>query len=148
MPQTRRVNEGWAYDDRDVAKTMLEKATADPRNPARSEAQRVLKILEPATPVAPRDPVIDDPYLVVLTILRGPDLLQGHSLAGETAQGIVPSPFNHAVGRLRLRWQLPAAASSEPVEIRWIAADVAGVEKIILLQPTNPSRTNVKASST
>lgn len=113
----------------DVAKTMLEKATADPRNPARSEARRVLKILEPARPVAPRDPVIDDPYLVVLTILRGPDLLEGHSLAGETAQGIVPPPFNHAVGRLRLRWQLPAAASSEPVEIRWIAADVAGVEQ-------------------
>jgi hypothetical protein len=130
--------------DSDVSKTLLEKATADPHNPARSEARRVLKILDPAKPVAPRDPVIDDPYTVVLTILRGPDLLEDHSLAGETAQGSAIPPFNYAVGRLRLRWQLPTAASSEPVEIRWIAVRVGGVEKdhLIATAKSDPGKAN------
>ena len=118
-----------AMADPAAAKAILEKAIANRTNPARNEARRALQILNPGSTPAPPDPEIEDPYIFVLSVLNRPDLLTSHTLTGETPDGHATPPFRASLNNLRFAWQLSPGASSDPVEVRWIAADVAGVEK-------------------
>jgi len=115
--------------DSGAAKAILEKVASDSANPARNEARRALKTIDPARQVPPPDPIEDDAYEALLTFLEASSSLITHALLGEMPQGSLPPLFRPATARLRFTWALAPEASSEPIEIRWIAGDVAGVEK-------------------
>lgn len=118
-----------AVKDPAAAKAILEKVASDPANPARNEIYRVLKLLNPGSTPAPGNPEIDDAYIFVLSVLNRPDLLASHRFSAESPNGKETPPFRTSVSNLRFAWQLSEDAPSEPVEIRWIAAEVPGVEK-------------------
>jgi len=115
--------------DPSAAKPILEKVAGDSANPARNEARRALKSIDATKQVPPPDPIEDDAYEALLAIFREAAPLAKHALFGEMPQGDTSPPFTPAIARLRLQWALTPDAPPEPLEIRWIAADVAGVEK-------------------
>ena len=80
-------------------------AGSDPSRPLDEATQR--RILEGAGKIAP---------------------LAEHSLRGEKTDGTrTEPPFSSAVEKLRFAWRLTPDAATDPVEIRWIAADTGGV---------------------
>ena len=94
-------------------------------------ANAELKFIEPEQGFDPRKAKIDsDPtYQKIIKVAGESDLLARHELVGEGAAGEVKPPLTSAITGLHLRWQKKPQLSQDPLGIRWIAADVAGVEK-------------------
>jgi hypothetical protein len=88
-----------------------------------------LRFVEPASGFNPELPATDPTYQTILQIVSEAEPLGQHELVGDAPSGEVKPPFSHTIAALHFRWNLRPGAGDEPVEIRWIAVAVSGVEK-------------------
>jgi hypothetical protein len=75
--------------------------------------------------LTPGDPTVTQ----LLKIVSESEPLARHELVGRIPSGEISPPFPRTVEELHLRWERKAGLAAEPLEVRWIAADVADVEK-------------------
>lgn len=88
-----------------------------------------LRFVEPDKNFDPKLPPSDPTYQTILQIVSQAEPLGRHELVGGAPNGEIRPPFSHTVAALYFRWNLRPGAAGEPVEVRWIAAAVNGVEK-------------------
>jgi hypothetical protein len=75
-------------------------------------------------------PIADDPYETVLDVLQPQNAFASHQLKAKVRdETLAASPFPQDTEILMWTWEIKRDLPTQSLEIRWIAADVAGVEK-------------------
>lgn len=102
-----------------------------------------LRFVEPEKGFDPKLPPTDATYQKIMRTIADADPLGRKDLVAEAAGGVVKPPFPATVTALHFRWQKKAGASDEPLEIRWIAADIgdaAAQDHLILKIVSEPKQ--------
>jgi hypothetical protein len=100
-----------------------------------------LQFLEPEKGFDPALPATDPTYQKIVKTIADAGPFASHALLAEKAGNRSKSPFPAHADRLLFEWQL-RAASADPLGIRWIAENVAGVEKdhVITTAKSDPTK--------
>jgi len=108
------------------ARELLEPLTQDREFVFRGEAAAALKKMAPTRTVEAGSSAEDEQYELLLSIIEAPESLAKHEISGEIAGRKTASPFLRDVETVQFAWQHGDAVTSDPIEIRWIAADTGG----------------------
>jgi hypothetical protein len=137
----KRAREVVAKEPRNLEAQLILARSLEKQNKLREAYDAYGKALESEPP--PRNPKVDEPPLEIIFAMRHlreqlhiepeppPDVIEQlvtHSLLAESPSGNLNPPFPANASQLVFEWQL-AEPSNDPLGVRWIAEDVAGVEK-------------------
>jgi hypothetical protein len=104
-----------------------------------------LRFVQPDPDFDPKLPPTDPTYqrIAKLVAEASPPPMT-HSLFAETPAGKSPPPFPVSAAKLVFEWKLPAGSASDPVDVRWVAADTGGVapkDHVISSSKSEPGKT-------
>ena len=107
----------------------------------KSDQGAELQFVEPEKGFDPALPVTDPTYQKIVKTIDDAGPFASHSLLAEKDSRKSKSPFPPHPDGLLFEWQL-RAASADPLGIRWIAENVAGVEKdhVIAKSKSEPNK--------
>jgi hypothetical protein len=87
-----------------------------------------LRFVQPDPNFDPKLPPTDPTYQRILKLVaEASPTPMPHSFFAETPAGKAAPPFPVSATKLVFEWKLPSGSSTDPAEIRWIAADTGGI---------------------